>query len=80
VQGVLVFLGFIGFAGFGISAFSLFILWGYLLLRITGHYSGTVEQDARARKLGVFFGKLFAYSIAYAVVLVIVIHIVGPPH
>jgi len=80
VQEILLFLGVIGFVAFGVSAFSLFILWGYLLIRITGHYSGSIEQDALARRLGVFFGKMFAISIAYTVVFIVVVHIIRPPH
>jgi len=76
---IFILFGSIGFIGFGISAFSLFILWGYLLLRITGHYSASVEQDAVARKLGVLWGKLFVFSIAYTVIYIIVAKIIGPP-
>ena len=79
MQTVLLTLSAIGFATFGVSAFSLFILWIYFLLRITGHYSGTAERDAKARQLGRFFGKLFGFSIAYAIALIVVIHVVGPP-
>jgi hypothetical protein len=77
---IIMLLGAIGFATFGVSAFSLFILWGYLLLRITGHYSASVEQDALAKKLAVLFGKLFGFSVVYYVVLVVVANVIGPRH
>ena len=80
MQILFVSLGAIGAAAFGVSAFSLFFLWAYLVLRITGNYSGSAGQDAMARKLAALFGKIFAASLVYVVALILVIHIVGPPH
>ncbi len=80
MQTVFISLGALGLAAFGISALALFILWIYLCLRITGHISENPGRDAVARRYAAMFGKLFVGSIVYNVVVIIVIHIVGPPH
>ncbi len=74
---VFISLGALGLAAFGVSSWALFVLWIYLCLRITGRFTGSPGRDAGARRYALMFGKLFVGSLAYAVVLIIVIHIVG---
>jgi hypothetical protein len=76
---ILLLLGSIGVGGFAVGGFSLFLLWGYFCIRITGHYAGSPEKDAKAKKLAILFAKVFGYSIAYMIALIVVIHLIGPP-
>ena len=69
----------VGFLTFVVSAVSLFFLWAYLLLRISGFLPASEERDASARKFGAFFGKLLLFSIAYAAVYLVVARAIGPP-
>jgi hypothetical protein len=79
MQTIAVILGAIGVIGFGVSAFSLFICWGYFLLKITGNSSFSMEQDRMVAKLSSLFLKTFLFSIAYLVGFIILIHLIGLP-
>ena len=77
---IFILFGSIGAIGFVVSTGSLFMLWVYFILRITGYCSASAEQDAMARKLGALFGKLFGLTIAYSIVYIVVAKVIGPPH
>jgi hypothetical protein len=73
-------LAIVGVLSFFISVGSLFVLWGYLLLRFRGYCPASPERDATARKLGTLFGKLFLFSVAYNLAFIFMEQLFKPHH